>query len=193
MSITNSNSITRLITRNIWSKVIWSKVISNINGVSMIDLNIICDGVFVKTADIIFDPTTKSNNTLHAIPCDIYDWNQKTAKLYTIVNDGEVVRIAGTQNGMKDLLTSSCRCELCNEEQRGTTLYNTIGSNLLVGGSWEFFSWKIPPTTVKNDFIGRSIDIRTQTYHKYLERVNMMYKKISGGSSPYLNDIYHPK
>ena len=194
MSLTYS--LTRLIT-SVQTRNILTKPIYNNGGVSMNDLNKLCGGVFVKTADIVFDPTTKCENILHVRPCNKDVWNKEAVKIFTIVNDGDILKIGSSQNGMNNMWLSY-KCGLCYEHRGNDKMsnsskqhmYRTIGSNLLLGGSWEFFSWEIPKTTIKIDIIGKSIDIRTRTHQEYENRVNEMYKKISGGSSPYLNDLY---
>jgi hypothetical protein len=59
-------------------------------------------------------------------------------------------------------------------------LYHTIEHDLLLGNKWEFYSWKLPDTTVPVEIFGEMIQVVAQTYHAYESRCIELFKTITG-------------
>jgi hypothetical protein len=103
------------------------------------------------------------------------------------------MKIGGTRTGMKarwgSYLCGHCVSERMNKHGEpnpgkmsvtNAHLYHTIEHDLLQGNKWEFYSWKLPDTTVSVEILGEMIQVVAQTYHAYESRCIELFKTITG-------------
>ena len=148
---------------------------------------------FIKMADIILDTTTTRRTTVQTIPIDDEKWKETAEHIYIITRNTEIMKIGGTRTGMKarwgSYLCGHCVAERMNKNGEpnpgkmsvtNAHLYHTIEDDLLRGNIWEFYSWKLPNTTVSVDILGQMIEVIAQTYHAYESRCIELFKTITG-------------
>ncbi len=177
--------------------------------ISLQKFNQECNNIFKLGATIVLDREIKPNGTkkrqtvIKAIPentnPEIITWNEKTEIIYAIVKDGEIVKLGGTRNGMKERW-GSYLCGHCVPERiskKGTPfpgkmsvtnahLYHTIEDGLIKGEIWQFWIWKLPVTQVTVNILGEPTTVIAQTYHAYESKIIQKYKKMTGGFIPLL-------
>jgi len=148
---------------------------------------------FIKMADIVLDDTTSRRTTIQTIPVDEEKWKETAEHIYIIVRNGEIMKIGGTRTGMKarwgSYLCGHCVAERMNKNGEpnpgkmsvtNAHLYHTIEDDLLNGNTWEFYSCKLPDTTVTVEILGEMIQVVAQTYHAYESRCIELFKTITG-------------
>ena len=148
---------------------------------------------FIKMADIVLDDTTTRRTTVQTVPVDEEKWKETAEHIYIITRNTEIMKIGGTRTGMKarwgSYLCGHCVAERMNKHGEpnpgkmsvtNAHLYHTIEHDLLLGNKWEFYSWKLPDTTVSVEILGQMIQVVAQTYHAYESRCIELFKTITG-------------
>ena len=148
---------------------------------------------FIKMADIVLDDSAARRTTVQTVPVDEEKWKETAEHIYIITRNTEIMKIGGTRTGMKarwgSYLCGHCVAERMNKHGEpnpgkmsvtNAHLYHTIEHDLLLGNKWEFYSWKLPDTTVSVEILGQMIQVVAQTYHAYESRCIELFKTISG-------------
>ena len=155
--------------------------------------NTITNGVFVKSADIILDNSTKCKTVLKVIPTDKKQWKAEREAIYLFTRNGRVMKIGGTRTGMNKRW-GSYKCGHCVPERKmnngeqypgkmsvtNAHIYHTIEDDLLKGNHWEFWTWWLPTVKVTVDIMGSQCVVVAQTYHAYESRCIEIFRKESG-------------
>jgi hypothetical protein len=148
---------------------------------------------FIKMADVVLDDGTVRRTTLQTVAVDEEKWKETAEHIYIITRNTEIMKIGGTRTGMKarwgSYLCGHCVAERMNKHGEpnpgkmsvtNAHLYHTIEHDLLLGNKWEFYSWKLPDTTVPVEIFGEMIQVVAQTYHAYESRCIELFKTITG-------------
>jgi hypothetical protein len=157
--------------------------------------NKLCGGVFTFRGKIVLDSSSQRQTTLMVNPDNAAEWKLKNAEhIYAIVRNGYIMKLGGTRTGMKDRW-SSYKCGHCVPQRlkkrtqepfpgkmsvTNAHLYHTIEEDLLAGGEWCFWSWKLPTVTVSVDILGVPTMIVAQTYHAYESRCMENFRTLTG-------------
>lgn len=174
----------------------WRKELSVEAGLTTIEqFNTITNGVFVKSADIVLDNSTKCKTVLKVIPTDENKWKAEREAIYLLVrNDRIIKKIGGTRTGMKKRW-GSYKCGHCVPERKNKNgdpypgkmsvtnahLYHTIEHDIFADGNhWEFWTWWLPTVKVTVDIMGSQCIVVAQTYHAYESRCIEIFKKEFG-------------
>lgn len=148
---------------------------------------------FIKMADIVLDDSAVRRTTVQTVPIDEEKWKETAEHIYIITRNAEIMKIGGTRTGMKarwgSYLCGHCVAERMNKHGEpnpgkmsvtNAHLYHTIEHDLLLGNKWEFYSWKLPDTTVSVEILGQMIQVAAQTYHAYESRCIELFNTIAG-------------
>jgi len=152
-----------------------------------------CGNTFIHIADIVLDDNEKRQTTLKVDVKDKKVWKAADEHIYLFVRGDKIMKIGGTRTGMK-ARWGSYLCGHCVPERKkrngenfpgkmsvtNAHLYHTIEDDLLNGGSWSFWSWKLPTITVSVNILGVQTNVIAQTYHAYESRCMELFRKITG-------------
>ena len=175
------------------ARLAWKKPIVN-ETCTVAKYNALTDNKFIKIGDIVLDTGEKRQTTIKVNPINPTAWKEKKAEhIYIIVRNGTVMKIGGTRTGMKNRF-GSYLCGHCVPERimkrtgkgfpgkmsvTNAYLYHTIEDDLLNGGNWEFWSWKLPTVTVSVDILGVPALVIAQTYHAYESRCIELFRQLT--------------
>jgi hypothetical protein len=154
-----------------------------------------CGNIFTFQGNIVLDPSSSRQTTLTVEPKNVTEWKRKnTEHIYAIVRNGSIMKLGGTRTGMNDRW-GSYKCGHCVPQRlkkrtqepfpgkmsvTNAHLYHTIEEDLLAGGEWCFWSWKLPTVTVSVDILGVPTMIVAQTYHAYESRCMENFRILTG-------------
>lgn len=154
--------------------------------------NEMTNNAFSLKGNLVLDDTNRRQTTLMVdVVCDPEDWKEKTERIYTLVRNGEIAKIGGTRNGMKDRWGSYlCGFHVAQRGKKGTCsvtnayLYHTIEEDLLAGNTWEVWAWAIPPAIVSVSIFGEDVDVQAQVFHAYETKCIMLCREHVGAFPP---------
>jgi len=148
---------------------------------------------FIKMADIVLDDSETRRTTVKTVPVNEALWKETAEHIYIIARNNVIMKLGGTRTGMKarwgSYLCGHCVAERLNKNGEpnpgkmsvtNAHLYHTIETDLLLGNTWEFYSWKLPHTTVEVNILGKMTTVIAQTYHAYESRCIELFRSITG-------------
>ena len=148
---------------------------------------------FTKMADIVLDDSTTRRTTVKTVPTNEALWKETAEHIYIIARNNVIMKLGGTRTGMKarwgSYLCGHCVAERLNKNGEpnpgkmsvtNAHLYHTIETDLLLGNTWEFYSWKLPHTTVEVNILGQMTTVIAQTYHAYESRCIELFRSMTG-------------
>ena len=148
---------------------------------------------FIKMADIVLDDGETRRTTVKTVPVNEDRWKETAEHIYIIARNNIIMKLGGTRTGMKarwgSYLCGHCVAERLNKHGEpnpgkmsvtNAHLYHTIETDLLLGNTWEFYSWKLPHTTVEVNIFGQMTTVIAQTYHAYETRCIELFRSITG-------------
>ena len=185
-------------TAGIAARAAWKKTLVP-EECTIAQFNEMCGGVFAFRGNIHLDPSPRRQTTLYVtdFPAEtgVTEWKREgTEHIYAIVRNGRIMKLGGTRTGMKQRW-SSYLCGHCVPQRlkrrtqqpfpgkmsvTNAHLYHTIENDLLAGGEWCFWSWKLPTVTVSVDILGVPTEVIAQTYHAYESRCMANFHALTG-------------
>tara|TARA_B100000767_G_C19552149_1_gene445404 strand:+ start:13 stop:753 length:741 start_codon:yes stop_codon:yes gene_type:complete len=162
---------------------------------------------FHKVADVVLDNDTRPDGiTMQrqtvikfetTISAD--DWKKQDEWLYLFVVDGNIVKIGGTRDGLKN----RCGSYLCGhhipERDKNSTMsmtnafiYQTLDFYLELGFKVEIFGYKLDEKYVDAKIMDDIYKIRAQTYHKFESKYIQCFAEMYG-FQPFLCDNSDPE
>jgi len=148
---------------------------------------------FIKMADIVLDDSESRRTTVKTIPVNETLWKETAEHIYIITRNNIIMKLGGTRTGMKarwgSYLCGHCVAERLNKNGEpnpgkmsvtNAHLYHTIETDLLLGNTWEFYSWKLPNITVEVNILGKNTSVVAQTYHAYESRCIELFRSLTG-------------
>ena len=170
----------------------WIKLIPPNKLVRLVDYDRKDD--FIKVANIILDRETKRDGTKKRQTEIRFDWTideaiwkEKCEWLYLFVIDGEIVKIGGTRDGLKNRCSSyNCGHHIPERGKSGDCsktnafVYNTMAFYLDMGFQVEMYGYRLEPVKLTVPiFEDETCEVTAQTYHayesKYIQRFKYNY------------------
>jgi hypothetical protein len=146
-------------------------------------------GDFQKVADVVLDADTRRQTVIKFEPTISADnWKSKQEWLYLFVVDGNIIKIGGTRDGLKN----RCGSYLCGHHiaERGRSgdcsktnalIYNTFEFYLNLGFEIEMYGYKIEARVLSVPiFDDELIQVTAQVFHAYESRYIDRFRRTYG-------------
>lgn len=154
---------------------------------------------FTKVVDVTLDTSTRKTHLALTPLVDPRTYRDPHEWIYLLVVDGDIVKIGGTRDGLRNRLDVSYGCGRCIEERGGSGkcsvtnafVYNTLVFYAEAGSTIEVYGRILPPYHVAVPIFGTTVNIKAQVFHgiesTYMEDFRRTY-----GFLPFMSDNSDP-